>query len=215
MTYEEFIESFNTKFYAATSVDAIGWQEDEICNFLQSSQLQLINKLALEGNFDFLSDIVIEDTIQFGISPSFILEITAPYETKQFIDLPEDFMHFIGGSLNITKSIPFTGDSYLPLEKVSLPLAFRFIASVENKTLFSNPKIALMSEVGTRKIMLVVDAYTTAIKNLDLTYVKFPEKFDDYTSSITDVNKVLHDDIVNGAVQIAVQTMIKTQQSSQ
>jgi hypothetical protein len=211
MTYEEFIESFNTKFYAATSVDAIGWQEDEICNFLQSSQLQLINKLALEGNFDFLSDIVIEDTIIFDP----IVDIDEPFKTKQFIDLPEDFMHFIGGSLNITKSIPFTGDSYLPLEKVSLPLAFRFIASVENKTLFSNPKMALMSEVGTRKIMLVVDAYTTAIKNLDLTYVKFPEKFDDYTSSITDVNEVLHDDIVNGAVQIAVQTMIKTQQSSQ
>jgi hypothetical protein len=211
MTYEEFIESFNTKFYAATSVDAIGWQEDEICNFLQSSQLQLINKLALEGNFDFLSDIVIDDN-SIITSP---IAITTPFETKQFIDLPEDFMHFIGGSLNITKSIPFTGDSYLPLEKVSLPLAFRFIASVENKTLFSNPKIALMSEVGTRKIMLVVDAYTTAIKNLGLTYVKFPEKFDDYTSSITDVNEVLHDDIVNGAVQIAVQTMIKTQQSSQ
>jgi hypothetical protein len=210
MIYEEFIESFNTKFYAATTVDSMGWEEDEICNFLNSAQIQLINKLALEGNFNLLSDIIVEDTVSMSTA------ISTPHDTKQFVELPEDFMHFVGGSLEVTKLMPVINTlSFLPLEKVPLPLAFRSIASTENKTLFSNPRIAFMSEVFINKAMVVVDSYTTSIGDIKVTYVKQPEKFDADNSGLTDVNVLLHDDIVNTAVQIAVTSMIGTQQSSQ
>lgn len=209
MTYNDFIQSFNTKFYALTTVDNLGWKEDEICHFLNSAQYKLLNQLDLAKQFELIPSLIRKITITPSVPDSI-----GRYEAE----LPDDYYNYISGVAFFTKN---EESLKTDIEFTEYRLLNQFISNPLNKTLFLQPKAAIVSRgkgtpiVFTPTIIVVVDSYTTALPSLELEYIKKPEEFNSATSSITDMDLRWHDDIVNMAVEIATSTVIKTAQTSQ
>ena len=209
MTYNEFIESFNTKFYAATTVESLGWEESEICSFLNSAQMQLLKQLSSAEAFADIPELIVKiEENKFDGDPSNAI-VT--------IKKPSDYYDFIAGSAAFTRVYDSINERVIaPLSPVSLDTIYLFMASDENRTLFLTPKFTIKED---EKFLIVLDSYTDKDEPVKVIiyYLKFPEKFDSTpdTQQITDIGGKWHDDIVNLAVGIAVNTMIKVPQSSQ
>jgi len=215
MTYDEFIESFNTKFYAATTVESLGWEESEICSFLNSAQMQLLKQLSSAEAFADIPELIVKiEENKFDGDPSNAI-VT--------IKKPDDYYDFIAGSAAFTRVYDNINERVnervneqviAPLSPVSLDTIHLFMASDENRTLFLTPKLTIKEN---ENFLIVLDSYTDKSKPVEVIiyYLKFPKKFDSTTPQITDIGGKWHDDIVNLAVGIAVNTMIKVPQSSQ
>ena len=219
---EQFIGAFNVKFYAATSIDGMGWTDEEICGFLNSAQLQLIEELAGIGNIDAISDLVTESGA-IDLSEKFELG-THKYKVDVTTNL-EDYFYYLSGTLGIRKSSPVEigkendgqGNKIFeafPLDKISIKDVPNFTATTDNVTFFKRPKIALGSDTSS-KLTIVIDAFTTDMGNLVINYISKPDEFDSSTNGITNLNEALHNRIVSIAVEIAVRTMVNTQNSNQ
>lgn len=207
---EQFIGAFNVKFYAATSIDGMGWTDEEICGFLNSAQLQLIEELAGIGNIDAISDLVTESgEIAVTFSSG-----TYKYKVDVSTNL-NDYFYYLSGTLEISKTDPtaFTDEAF-PLDKISIKDVPNFTATTDNVTFFKRPKIALGSDTSS-KLTIVIDAFTTDMGNLVINYISKPDEFDSSTNGITNLNEALHNRIVSIAVEIAVRTMVNTQNSNQ
>jgi len=209
MTYNEFIESFNTKFYAATTVESLGWEESEICSFLNSAQMQLLKQLSSAEAFADIPELIVKiEENKFDGDPSNAI-VT--------IKKPGDYYDFIAGSAAFTRVYDNINEQVIaPLSPVSLDTIHLFMASDENRTLFLTPKFTIKED---EIFLIVLDSYTDKNEPVKVIiyYLKFPEKFDSTpdTQQITDIGGKWHDDIVNLAVGIAVNTMIKGPQTSQ
>ena len=209
MTYNEFIESFNTKFYAATTVESLGWEESEICSFLNSAQMQLLKQLSSAEAFADIPELIVKiEGNEFDVDPSNAI-VT--------INKPSDYYDFIAGSAAFTRVYDSINERVIaPLSPVSLDTIHLFMASDENRTLFLTPKFTIKED---EIFLIVLDSYTDKSKPVKVIiyYLKFPDKFDSTpdTQQITDIGGKWHDDIVNLAVGIAVNTMIKGPQTSQ
>lgn len=208
MTYNEFIQSFNTKFYALTTVDSLGWTEEEICSFLNSAQYKLLNQLIFSKQFDHLLSVIREITID-----SFTQDSLGRYVSS----LPSDYYHYIFSVASFVKNEETLKVAAEPTE---YELLNQFIFNPSNKTLFLQPKVSVFNKeltpgTFTPVVMVVVDSYTTQLTSLTFGYVKKPIEFNSTTLSITDMDLKWHDDIVNIAVEIATSTVIKTGQTSQ
>lgn len=235
-TLSEFIGAFNVRFYAATSVDGMGWTDEEICEFLNSAQLQLIEELAGVGNIDAISDLVLESTIELiepKVNPTdpdvSIFKLgTYKYKIDVGVELA-NYFYYLSGTLGIRKSNPVEigaeedeeGNPVyeaFPLDKISIKDVPAFTATSDNVTFFKRPKIALGSDTS-KKLTIVIDAFTTDIGNLVINYISKPRSFTTTAEpellKITNLNEALHNRIVAGAVEIAVRTMVNTQNSNQ
>jgi hypothetical protein len=209
-TLEQFIGAFNVKFYAATSVSSMGWTNEELCEFFNSAQLQLIEELAGMGNIDAISDLVTESgEIAVTFSSG-----TYKYKVDVSTNL-DDYFYYLSGTLEISKINPtaITSEAF-PLDKISIKDVPNFTATTDNVTFFKRPKIALGSDTSS-KLTIVIDAFTTDIRNLVINYISKPDSFIESTSQITNLNEALHNRIVSLAVEIAVRTMVNTQNSNQ
>lgn len=209
-TLEQFIGAFNVKFYAATSVSSMGWTNEELCEFFNSAQLQLIEELAGMGNIDAISDLVTESgEIAVTFSSG-----TYKYKIDVSTNL-DDYFYYLSGTLEISKINPtaITSEAF-PLDKISIKDVPNFTATTDNVTFFKRPKIALGSDTSS-KLTIVIDAFTTDIGNLVINYIRRPDDFDSSTNRITNLNEALHNRIVSLAVEIAVRTMVNTQNSNQ
>jgi len=208
MTYDEFIESFNTKFYAATTVESLGWQESEICSFLNSAQMQLLKRLSSAEAFADIPELIVKiEGNEFDEDSSNAI-VT--------IKKPDDYYDFIAGSAAFTRVYDNINEQVIaPLSPVSLDTIHLFMASDENRTLFLTPKLTIKEN---ENFLIVLDSYTNKNESVKVIiyYLKFPKKFDSTEPpQITDIGGKWHDDIVNLAVGIAVNTMIKGPQTSQ
>jgi hypothetical protein len=226
-TLEQFIGAFNVKFYAATSVSSMGWTNEELCEFFNSAQLQLIEELAGMGNIDAISDLVTESGEIDLSAPIFSLG-TYKYKVDVATNL-EDYFYYLSGTLGIRKSNPVEigkeedeeGNKVFeafPLDKISIKDVPNFTATTDNVTFFKRPKIALGSDTSS-KLTIVIDAFTTDMGNLVINYISKPRSFkttaDSEPLKITNLNEALHNRIVSLAVEIAVRTMVNTQNSNQ
>lgn len=213
-TLEQFIGAFNVKFYAATSVSSMGWTNEELCEFFNSAQLQLIEELAGMGNIDAISDLVTESgEIAVTFSSG-----TYKYKIDVSTNL-DDYFYYLSGTLEISKTNPtaITSEAF-PLDKISIKDVPNFTATTDNVTFFKRPKIALGSDTSS-KLTIVIDAFTTDMGNLVINYISKPRSFkttaDSEPLKITNLNEALHNRIVSLAVEIAVRTMVNTQNSNQ
>ena len=213
-TLTQFIESFNTQFYAATTVDSMGWTNEEICEFLNSAQLQLVEELAAMGNVGGISNLVAEESI---VKNANISKYTIPVEA------PNNYFYYLTGYVTLNKTNPSANGSIFPLEKISIVDVPKFTASVDNTTFFKNPKIALGNNYSKSNntgemFTVVVDSFTSKINSVVINYIIKPKEFKSASgnnSTITNINESLHNRIVLIAVEKAVRTMLGTQQSSQ
>ena len=87
MTSAEFKIAFETRFYAATTVNSLGWSNDEISEFLNYAQNTIVKTAIDSGNLEAISNLVKVATIAAASSTSVDGEIRFPTAISGFYDL--------------------------------------------------------------------------------------------------------------------------------
>ena len=207
MNLAQFIEAFNVKFYAVTSVSSLGWTDEEICEFFNSAQLQLVEELASMGNLESISDLVKE-------SSAVSLNISSAEGKQHSVNVTgiADYFYYIDGVVSITKTEPVSGAATYPLDKINIKDVSKFTTTPENITFFRHPKVALGNNTSTN-LTIIVDNYTTVLNSITIKYVKKPELFAT-PAGTTDLNIALHNRIISGAVEIAAKSLLSMQTSN-
>lgn len=202
MTSAEFKVAFETRFYAATTVNGLGWSNDEISEFLNYSQNSLVSAIVESGNLEAISNLIR------------ISEIVIPEHAllKTEVKYPrDDFFKLINATLFIN-SQPYSMDIIEAKE------VYNFIANPQNLAIFRKPKIAVIGDGYDSYInfSIIQGTYIQGTQSkVEFQFVQNPAEIDIDNSITTNLNIVLHDKVVDIAVQKAVETYIKTGQSTQ
>lgn len=205
MTTTEFKIAFETRFYAATTVNSLGWSNDEISEFLNYAQNIIVKTAIDSGNLEAISNLVKVATIAVASSTSANEEIRFPTAISGFYDL-------IDAELVITEiTNPY------PTEKILITNISDFKVTPYNAALFRQPKIAVDYSLGDSITFVVLQGgYVSGTPSaLNYRYVVKPTAIDIDNPGEINLNEKLHDSIVDLAVQKAVETFIKTGQSTQ
>ena len=203
MTTTEFKIAFETRFYAATTVNSLGWSNDEISEFLNYAQNTIVKTAIDSGNLEAISNLVKVATIAAASSTSADGEIRFPTAISGFYDL-------------IDAELVISGNNY-PTEKILTTNISDFKVTPYNAALFRQPKVAVDYSLGDSITFVVLQGgYVSGTPSaLNYRYVVKPTAIDIDNPGETNLNEKLHDDIVDIAVQKAVETFIKTGQSTQ
>lgn len=207
MTAAEFKIAFETRFYAATTVNSLGWSNDEISEFLNYAQNTIVKTAINSGNLEAISNLVKVATIAATSSTSANGEIRFPTAISGFYDLIDAEL-VIDGVTN-----PY------PTEKILVTNISDFKVTPYNVALFRQPKVAVDYSLGDSITFVVLQGgYVSGTPSaLNYRYVVKPTTIDieSNPNETTNLNEKLHDSVVDSAVQKAVETFIKTGQSTQ
>lgn len=205
MTAAEFKIAFETRFYAATTVNSLGWSNAEISEFLNYAQNTIVKTAIDSGNLEAISNLVKVATIAATSSTSTNGEIRFPTAISGFYDL-------------VDAELVISGNNY-PMEKIMVGNISDFKVTPYNAALFRQPKVAVDYSLGNSITFVVLQGgYVEGTPSaLNYRYVVKPTAIDieSNPNGITNLNEKLHDSIVDLAVQKAVETFIKTGQSTQ
>ena len=203
MTAAEFKIAFETRFYAATTVNSLGWSNDEISEFLNYAQNTIVKTAIDSGNLEAISNLVKVATIAAASSTSANGEIRFPTAISGFYDL-------------VDAELVISGNNY-PTEKILATNISDFKVTPYNAALFRQPKVAVDYSLGDSITFAVLKGgYVEGTPSaLNYRYVVKPIAIDIDNPGETNLNEKLHDSIVDLAVQKAVETFIKTGQSTQ
>lgn len=207
-TLQDFIERFNTQFYSATSVSSMGWEDEEICEFLNTAQLLLVEESIAMGNFEIISNLI--ETEEVNIGGGDVTNTLLKYK------LDKTPLFIIGGTIKHEKKDNVTRLG--ALDKVQHS-DVSYLTS--NIMVFRNPKLIIQDNSPSNNIEILVDSLTEQIIEVNLRYVIPPVKFDvdaaeqNPDDGVTNLNKLLHTRLVAMAVEIAAKTMLTQQQSTQ
>ncbi len=195
-----FKDAFNARYYAAVGISAASWTDDEIDEFLNKAQRTLIDLYVGQGDYKKISNLLdTSTTVDPGVT-----------NNKASVTLA--IVHFIEGRVKLIHSQFNSGSAdFYPVEEIATEDINRFLPSAVNKTIFRTPKIA----VSSGGITLIVDSYSSAVADLEITYIKPPLVFDLNGTPVvvTDLNENLHNNIVELAVESAVRANTKINQS--
>lgn len=204
MTAAEFKIAFETRFYAATTVNSLGWSNDEISEFLNYAQYSIVRTAIDSGNLEAISNLVRFDSYSAGV-PS------ETYKERRYeLNIPNCF-EIIDAELMISTSL-------YPMEKIDVKTISEFKVTPYNAALFRKPKFAIDNSVDSENFTVVVlqGGYVSGTPTaLNYRYVLKPTAIDIDNSITTNLNEKLTDGIVELAVQKAVESYIKTGQSTQ
>src|SRR5574344_701657 len=97
MTAAEFKIAFETRFYAATTVNSLGWSDDEISEFLNYAQNTIVKTAIDSGKLEAISNLVKVATIAAS-STSDNGEIRFPTAISGFYELVDAELIIAGES---------------------------------------------------------------------------------------------------------------------
>lgn len=201
MTAAEFKIAFETLFYAATTVNSLGWSDTEIDNFLNYAQNSIVISLVENQNLEAISNL-----IKVGVVDTIPLETNN--EIKLALNLPNYYI-FIDGNIMI-------GSDRYPLEKIGVNSIEHYKVSKFNNATYRKPKIAIDGS-GTIPVAIILKGgfISGTITEFNYRFLEKPTQINIGTNTTTNLNVMLHDKIVEVAVAKAVESFIKTGQSTQ
>ena len=207
MTAAEFKIAFETRFYAATTVNSLGWTNDEISEFLNYAQNSIVKTAIDSRNLEAISNLVKVATIAATSS-------TVTDNERRFPTAISGFYELVDAELIITdESKPYA------MERIPIANISDFKVTPYNAALFRQPKIAVDYSLGNSITFVVLQGgYVSGTPSaLNYRYAVKPTAIDieSNPNGTTNLNEKLHDSIVDLAVQKAVETFIKTGQSTQ
>jgi hypothetical protein len=201
MTAAEFKIAFETLFYAATTVNSLGWSDTEIDNFLNYAQNSIAISLVETQNLEAISNL-----IKVGVVN------TIPSETNNEIQLAlnlPNYYIFIDGDIMI-------GSDRYPLEKIGVNNIEHYKVSKFNNATYRKPKIAIDGSSTIPVAIILKGGFISGtITEFNYRFLEKPTQINIGTGTTTNLNIMLHDKIVEVAVAKAVETFIKTGQSTQ
>lgn len=204
MTAAEFKIAFETRFYAATTVNSLGWSNDEISEFLNYAQNTIVKTAIDSGNLEAISNLVRFNSYSAGVP-------NESYKERRYeLNIPNCF-EIIDAELMISTNL-------YPMDKIDVKNISEFKVTPYNAALFRKPKFAIDNSIDSTNFTVVVlqGGYVEGTPSaLNYRYVVKPTAIDIDNPGETNLNEKLHDSIVDLAVQKAVETFIKTGQSTQ
>jgi len=188
-------------FYAATTVNSLGWSDAEIDNFLNYAQNSIVISLVETQNLEAISNL-----IKVGVVNTIPLETNN--EIQLALNLPNYYI-FIDGDVMI-------GSDRYPLEKIGVNSIEHYKVSKFNNATYRKPKIAIDGS-GTIPVAIILKGglISGTITEFNYRFLEKPAQINIGTNTTTNLNVMLHDKIVEVAVAKAVESFIKTGQSTQ
>ena len=197
-------DEFLTRYDAATSLAAPGWEESEISNFLNIAQLRLVTELYNTGNFGLLSNLIVTDS-GAGVLSS---EIANAY-TLDILSVHPEFLYYMGSRTQLTRTNP-TVDSltYFPNERLTdQRFAWKFHVTPFNKVWLKYPKCYTDFLEDQSSLVVLVDYYTASVGDIEVTAVVQPIMIDISTPTNTNMDLATHPTIVEYAVEEALKSI--------
>jgi hypothetical protein len=211
MTASEMKASFLTLYDAATSLAAPGWENSEISDFLNVSQIELIKELNFAGKQDLISNIITDTSAITSVTtPPLVTDALVKNSFTYDTTGLTDYLYYVSSQSKYTRTDPVLTADYVYNEEIDFRTAAQFVVTPFNKPYFRIPKVFLAN----KKLRVLVDYYTT-VTALVVTYVKKPAVISIDGSVNCELNLALHQDIVQGAVNLAVESIKKAKISNQ
>ena len=222
MTGAEAIESFLIHYDLKTSFSAQGFLEPEILLFLNNAQDQFIKDKVFGENFqppafednqkrvvDILP-LVKRAIISSGQISANTLYGSSAFEANKSALLSGRALYTSEFEIQVTRTYPTMTDEYIRCQSVKGENIGRYVAGPTNRTHFIYPK--LVEEVD--KYYIICDYYTSSVLNARATVIRRPYpitatslEFDGtYGSSYMSLDTSVHQEIVDMAVEAALQT---------
>jgi hypothetical protein len=211
MTALEMKATFLTLYDAATSLAAPGWENSEISDFLNAAQTELIKELNF-GNKQNLLSAIITDTsaITSVTTPALVTDTLVKNSFTYDTTALTDFLYYISSQSKYTRTDPTAIADYIYNEEISFKQASQFVVTPFNKPYFRVPKVFLLN----KKLRVISDYYTT-ITALVVTYIRKPLSISIDGTINCELNVALHQDVVQTAVNLAVESIKKAKISNQ
>jgi len=196
-------DEFLTRYDAATSLAAPGWENSEISEFLNIAQLKIVSEKYATGDLNPISNLIVtaSDTAvaHSTLTPNgYVLDIDSSHPT---------YLYYIRSRSKLTRTNPVITDGWIPNDIVGSKTDIDMFLTTEfNKPWFKYPK-AFTEYDGTSSLVVLVDYYTTDVSEIELTAIIEPTMIDIDTTTDTDLDLVLHPLIVELAVEEALKSI--------
>jgi len=203
MTVQELKNEFLTRYDAATSLAAPGWEDSEISTFLNIAQIRLVTELFNAGNLPLLSNLIHTNSdtavAMPDVSNGCIADINNIHPT---------FLFYVGSRTKITRTNPVFTSTFIPNELLTdQRFAWKFYHNPFNKLWLKYPKCYIDYSGSQKSIVVLVDYYTDTPTEIELTAVIKPTDIDIDTNINTNMDLVTHPTIVEYAVEEALKSI--------
>lgn len=195
---------FLTRYDAATSLAAPGWEDSEISNFLNIAQLRLVNEKYLTKDYNPISNLIVT-TSGSAIPHSSIIKTYY----LDLADAQEKYLYYLRSRSKLTRINPTITDDWVPNDELSNQVhADMFYTTAFNKPWFKYPKAYTEVSETIDSLTILVDYYTTEVSEIEVTAIIKPDDIDiDTPLADTNLDLVLHTTIVEYAVEEALKSI--------
>ena len=208
MTAAEMKLQFLAQYDAATSLSAPGWEDDEISSFINKATKDIITELYNKKELVHLSNLILTKT-------NLALTTATGITNASYCDIHSySYLYFLTGRLKLTRTVSpiITVGEYIPSEEIDETVAPKFFQTAFNKVWFRYPKCYLRTPFVNPNgftystLMFLYDSYTTPLYG-EFTYISVPVSVDIAGGVDSNMNEVLHKDIIDKAVEEAVKSI--------
>jgi len=204
MTAVEMRDEFLTRYDAATSLAAPGWENSEISEFLNIGQLRLVREKYLTGDYNLIANII---STQASAAGTHTLISPNAYTLNIFGVHPK-FLYYLRSRTKLTRTNPVITDSWIPNDALSNKSDIdSLLVTAFNKPWYKYPKAFTEVDDEENVLVALVDYYTTAVSQIELTAIIEPEMIDIDTTTGTNLDLALHPTIVEYAVEEALKSI--------
>ena len=210
MTAQEMIDSFLLQYDLNGSGAVAGFTDDEILDFLNKSQLDIVKKGFIESGAGLFQTII--DFHNFEMVEATGLHFSNAYSSADG-EFPTNFLFYIGSRTNLTRSSfpTITGtEDWIKNREVKVKDFGKFNVNESDKVIFYNPVVVINSN----NLTIALDSYTTLIQvggqsNCIMTYLREPLSISltvipGVTVDGSELNIKWHQEIIDAAVTQAL-----------
>jgi hypothetical protein len=196
MTTSEMIQNFRMA-YDIVNLEGPGYDDEEVLVFLNTSQDIEVKKEAAIRRWTYISNLISNITLNTSV-PAWSL-----YQYHRIVSVPsETYLAYIGSKSKIERTIfkPLNGAEWVDNILIPKENSGRYISNTNNWPILLNPRVY---EEATGNVSVIYDKNTTFSGSNDfiLEYIRKPSQIT--LISPCEVNEVMHERIVNTAVDLA------------
>jgi hypothetical protein len=195
MTTSEMIYAFKIG-YDIANLEGPGYEDEEIIRFLnQAQEIEVMKEVAVR-RWTYISNLIQNEVLS-----------TVPVATYNYISTvspsePEEYISYVSSRSKVTRNTfkSTSGDEWLGNILIQKEQSSKYVSSSLNHIILIVPRVY---EDEDRTLTVIYDRHTTldGTNDFSLDYVRRPSDIAAGVDSI--VNEVLHERIVNTAVDIA------------
>ena len=205
MTGQEMKEAFLLQYDINGSAAVAGFLDEEIYDFLNKAQMDIIKKVYTEGGAEAIQDVIdnqygeLEQITGYPNANAYRLVVGTEH-------IPDDFLFYVSSRTYLTRSKypELSTATWVENDIIELKEVNKFVPGGSNEMLFYNP----VSFISSDNVSVIIDSYTNIEDdannyNFIMSYVRKPYApiSDTYDAEL---NEKWHQEIVDLAVRNAM-----------